>query len=209
MKSLSNYWHKHGFKLMLVCFSVCIAIVVIVKRINGFHKKPAGKFLDVFKNLEAKYPQAFKRKQFRWTGDSKGELQCRSFLERKFKAPFPKVRPLFLRNPVTNGALLELDCFNSDLKLACEYHGEQHYKFVSHFHKSYEAFLNQKYRDQLKRALCKENGVYLIEVPFHIQDIDSFLDNATKEWTQHQKLQENIPKKRVIQQQQYPNAKKL
>jgi hypothetical protein len=65
---------------------------------------------------------------------------------------------------------LELDCFNSDLKLAVEYNGIQHYKFTPYFHKNNEHFLNQKYRDFMKRALCKETGINLIEVPYTVKN---------------------------------------
>lgn len=190
MNSVSSFWHKHGFKFMLILFVSLTSIIVIVKRMSGFKKKKTKSFQYNFKNLEEKYPQAFKHKKHHvmWNGESKGEIQCRSFLERKYKCEFPKVRPSFLRNPVTNGALLELDCFNEKLKLACEYQGEQHFKFVSHFHKSNDSFLNQKYRDELKRNLCKENGVYLIEVPFYVTDIDSYLDKETEIWSRRQNV---------------------
>jgi hypothetical protein len=198
MNSVSIFWHKHGFKFMLILFVSLTSVIVIVKRMSGFKKKKTKSFQYYFKNLEEKYPQAFKHKKLPnvWNGESKGEIQCRSFLERKYKCAFPKVRPSFLRNPVTNGALLELDCFNEKLKLACEYQGEQHFKFVSHFHKSNDSFLNQKYRDELKRNLCKENGVYLIEVPFYVSDIDSFLEKETEIWNQsvniHVKRQQHL-----------------
>jgi hypothetical protein len=70
-------------------------------------------------------------------------------------------------NPVTGSQYnLELDCYNESLRLAVEYQGEQHYKFIPYFHKNREAFLNQKYRDELKRMRCKELGITLIEVPY-------------------------------------------
>lgn len=185
MKSISNYWHNHGIKFLSVSFVFLIVLVAIIRRMKGFQRKKIS-LTKAFKNLEEKYPQAFTAKpvNIKWTGDSKGEIHCRSFLENKYKVSFPKVRPQFLKNPITNGSLLELDCYNSALQLACEYHGEQHYKFVPHFHKSYDAFLNQKYRDQLKRDLCKRNYVHLIEVPFYV-DIDSYLESETEKWQTH------------------------
>jgi Iridoviridae Uvr/REP helicase len=108
--------------------------------------------------------------------DSKGEIECRKFLETIFQKPFTKARPDFLKNPVT-GNNLELDCYNRELKLAIEYNGQQHYKFSAHFHKNVEASTNQKYRDELKRRMCLENGINLIEVPYTIKlnDIGAFL----------------------------------
>ena len=104
-------------------------------------------------------------------GESKGELECRRVLQHICKKSFNKARPDFLRNEVTgNNFNLELDCFNPELKLAVEYNGIQHYKFTPYFHKSNEHFLNQKYRDFMKRTLCKNTGVTLIEVPYTIKN---------------------------------------
>jgi hypothetical protein len=88
-------------------------------------------------------------------------------LESYFKKPFPKSRPDFMVNQVTGSKYnLELDCYNSELQLAAEYNGAQHYKFIPFFHKNKEAFYNQKYRDELKRIRCKELGITLIEIPY-------------------------------------------
>lgn len=97
--------------------------------------------------------------------ESKGETECRRVLEMLFKRPFSKTRPSFLNNDVTLQNL-ELDCFNEELKLACEYQGEPHFKYIPYFHKSLEAFRNQQYRDYMKKQKCKENGINLIEVSF-------------------------------------------
>jgi hypothetical protein len=110
--------------------------------------------------------------------DSKGETECRRVLEEVFNVEFGKDRPDFLNNPVTGGNFnLELDCYNKNLKLAVEYNGVQHYKYTPFFHKNEEAFQNQKYRDELKRRMCKDNVVTLIEVPYtvKIDDIEKYL----------------------------------
>ena len=112
--------------------------------------------------------------------DSRGEIECRRVLEKIFKRPFNKIRPNFLNNPVTDGNYnLELDCYNDDLKIAVEYSGRQHYEYTPYFHKNKEAFYNQKYRDELKKRMCKDNGIILIEVPYtvKIENIEQFLVN--------------------------------
>lgn len=96
---------------------------------------------------------------------SDGERRTRAFLEARFGKPFPKARPDFLKNKVTQ-ANLELDCYNDELRLAAEYNGRQHYEFVPYFHASKESFQNQKYRDEQKRAACAEHGITLLEVPY-------------------------------------------
>jgi hypothetical protein len=122
--------------------------------------------------------------------DSKGERQCRHVLQTMFKKPFNKHRPDFLRNITGNN--LELDCYNEELKLAVEYNGIQHEKYTPFFHKNKEAFLNQRYRDELKRRMCKEQGIYLIEVPSTIK-LDKIEHYIMKELTAYinEKTQSN------------------
>lgn len=111
--------------------------------------------------------------------DSKGERICRKFLEDTLGEQFAKCRPDFLRNPVTSrdkaAHNLEIDCYSPKLKLGVEYNGEQHYKFIPHFHKNYEAFRLQQYRDELKRRMCSDNNVTLIEVPYTVKNIPRYL----------------------------------
>lgn len=102
---------------------------------------------------------------------SKGEALCKKLAEDTFGVPFEKIRPDMLKNKVT-GYNLELDIYNDALKVAIEYNGEQHYKYIPFFHKNYEAFLNQKYRDEIKRMLCEKNGIHLIEIRFDTAPTD-------------------------------------
>ena len=73
------------------------------------------------------------------------------------------------------GKPLELDLYNADLKIAVEYSGEQHYRYIPYFHKTYQHFVKQKERDELKRELCKKNDICLIEVPYNVENIKNFL----------------------------------
>lgn len=111
------------------------------------------------------------------SGDSIGEKISRYHLEKTLNRKFPKTRPDFLKNPITN-TNLELDCYCDELKLALEYNGKQHYEFVPKFHKTKNDFYNQKYRDEIKKRLCYENGIDLIEVPYKIshEGIPSYID---------------------------------
>ena len=108
--------------------------------------------------------------------ESKGERASKAAAERIFGKPFTKVRMDKLRNAVTNHNL-EIDVYNEELSLGIEYSGRQHYEFVPFFHRNYEAFMNQKYRDELKRIKCKEHHIRLIEIPYtvKIEDIESFI----------------------------------
>jgi len=91
------------------------------------------------------------------------ERMCKDFLENLFSKPFKKVRPDWLIS--SRGTKLELDGFNEELKLAFEYNGIQHYFFNKFFHKNEEDFWKRVCDDELKRRLCSDNDVKLIEIP--------------------------------------------
>ena len=78
---------------------------------------------------------------------------------------FVKVRPDWLRNPVT-GRNLELDFFCQELGLAVEFNGEQHYRPKAMFHGAPSDLHRQRQRDQLKALLCEMRGVRLAVVRF-------------------------------------------
>ena len=115
--------------------------------------------------------------------DSKGETECRNVVENLFKRPFPKARPNILKNPISN-LNLEFDCYNEELKIGVEYNGIQHYKYVPHFHRTKDSFQNQKYRDHIKKDLCKKNNIILIEVPYNvkIENIKSYIITELKKY---------------------------
>jgi hypothetical protein len=151
-------------------FLTCIILFILIAWL--FNKKGKGTW--------SRYAINKTESKGRIPKESKGEIECRRVLEKMFKKPFPKVRPNFLKNPITSensDINLELDCYNDELKIGVEYNGIQHYKYTPFFHKSKESFHNQKYRDYLKRDLCEKNGIRLIEVPYtvKVEDIEGFL----------------------------------
>lgn len=120
-------------------------------------------------------------------GTSIGEEECRRIMEELTGKSFQKHRPDFLKNPVT-GQCLELDLYNADLKLAVEYNGKQHYEYNEYMHQgSRDKFRNQQYRDYIKTQLCRENGVYLITVPYNVKrhDIKNYLMKEVRKYLQH------------------------
>lgn len=94
----------------------------------------------------------------------KSENVCRKYFESMFNEAFPKVKPNWLRNPKT-GNLLELDGYCEKLNIAFEHQGEQHYTQGRMFSKTKKELRDIKSRDRLKRKLCGENGIALIEIP--------------------------------------------
>lgn len=174
--NFNDSWYLYA--LILGCFGIMV-FVLIHRKLT----KQKGKWCQ---NLNTKniylYSQERLEKPSKSKSESKGEIECRTFLETVFQAPFPKTRPDFLRNPIT-GNNLEIDCFNPSLKLGVEYNGQQHYSYTSFFHQNKEASFNQKYRDELKRRMCEENGINLIEVPYTVKlnDIGRFLNFKLKQ----------------------------
>lgn len=114
---------------------------------------------------------------------SKGEEICRRTLEQLFNQDFPTCRPMFLRNPSTKRNL-EIDCYNHNLRLACEYQGYQHYTYPNKFHQSLDEFIRCLQRDRFKRKVLEMNNIYFIEVPYTIphDDIPGFIYDKLKKY---------------------------
>lgn len=99
----------------------------------------------------------------------KNETECRSIIERLTRQPFTKRRPIFLEG-------LELDGFNEETGIAFEYQGEQHYKIIAHFYANgHEDLLAQQDRDATKAALCEDNHIDLLIIPYWIEDKHEYI----------------------------------
>lgn len=176
INSMKEFWNDRGYEIIF-WLSLLVIIYFVVcsfgKERGTWEDDAFNKYRHMTRNT------SIKTQTSRGT-DSRGEVRCREYLEMRFNMPFDKARPDFLRNQVTSGNNrdnnLELDCYNPSLKLAVEYNGEQHYKFIPYFHRNKETFHNQKYRDEIKKYKCKENGIVLIEVPYDVKDIESYLE---------------------------------
>ena len=183
---LKRLFDEYSFEMIFLLCILFLILFSIYRKINGNKGSWSSKYnyqIDDHKYRDVLNTNGVYNKKPFFKGDSKGEVECRRVLETIFKKPFNKARPDFLNNPVTGGNFnLELDCFNEELGLAVEYNGVQHYKFVPFFHKNNEAFLNQKYRDDMKRRICKEHKIALIEVPYTVKvdDIEYFLKSEIK-----------------------------
>jgi len=70
--------------------------------------------------------------------------------------------PEWLLSPT--GTRLELDIFIPEMNIAIEIQGEQHFRFISFFHKSYSEFEKRKQYDEEKRNLCYGAGIRLVEI---------------------------------------------
>lgn len=62
---------------------------------------------------------------------------------------------------------LFFDFFIKKLDVLIEVQGQQHSKFVKHFHNSREDFLKQRERDNLKIEYIQENNFYLVYINYN------------------------------------------
>lgn len=179
IEKIKNYWSNYGFELLAGLSFIIIILLCIFNYLFkdkgtysniggniplilfGENEYKSNKNIDNINNINnIEYIQ-------HTPNDSKLEIQSKLILESIFKKPFYKIRPNFLRNDVT-GYNLEIDLYNDDLKLGVEVQGDQHYKFTPFFHKNKEHFLNQRYRDEMKKEKCKKEGITLIEIPYKV-----------------------------------------
>lgn len=68
--------------------------------------------------------------------------------------------------PLRRGETLYLDFYIPLLKKAIEVHGEQHYKFVAHYHSNALGFIRHKKRDSDKQYWCEINDIEYIELAY-------------------------------------------
>lgn len=100
---------------------------------------------------------------------SRREKLCSEILQKIYNVPFYTCKPKFLKNPET-GRLLEIDCYNKDLKLGLEVQGIHHYQWPNWTNQSYREWIQVIRKDQYKVEACDVNGVYLITVPYNVPD---------------------------------------
>jgi hypothetical protein len=102
------------------------------------------------------------------------EEKCRFIFEEIFQLKFRRNRKIL------EG--LELDGYNSPLKLAFEYHGEQHYYFIKYFHRNKKGFERRKELDLIKVKKCLELGIRLVVIPYYkAQDKNTLVDFIVSE----------------------------
>ena len=101
------------------------------------------------------------------------EEECRRCFEDLYNKKFPKKTQIsWLSN--ARGNLMELDGYCRELQLAFEYHGIQHFKNHSLFHK-HSTLKERKIDDELKRKGCVNYGVTLIEIPYTVKNLSEFI----------------------------------
>ena len=178
---------KWGSRIILIIFIVFIIWFLTRNKNIGIKIKKTKMDKFIFNNLKeniynfTKLKQRVKSKKI-----NKTEEKCRKIIEKIYNRKFPSIRPSFLKNPKTKKNL-EIDCYNSELKIGLEYNGQQHYKYTPFFHKKKSNFFSQVFRDDWKRKKCGELGITLIEIPYWITEMN--LENY---------IQKELLKKKVL-----------
>lgn len=85
------------------------------------------------------------------------------------KQAFPNYRVTQQYSVVYAGQRLFFDFYIQALNILIECQGEQHYKFVPHFHGARSEFKESQRRDQLKREWAAQQGIPLLEISFNNQ----------------------------------------
>ena len=108
---------------------------------------------------------------------SNGHLEARKLLS----SVFPTLQileevPIRLRKSQT----LYLDFYLPLNKLCVEVHGEQHYKFITHYHRNQIGFLKHKKRDREKMEWCEINDIKYVELPYN-ENLDQWKQRINSE----------------------------
>lgn len=103
----------------------------------------------------------------------KEERECILEAEEVLGVPLAKTRVYY--DSENNRKFIEFDGFNQERRVAVEYNGIQHYRYVKLYHKSRHDFADQIRRDELKREFCKGSDILLIEVPYSERDRKEFI----------------------------------
>ena len=164
ISELKQWYNYHGLKY----FAILSGIIIILLFISNIYNGSEGKYSWYRENNKnnSNFSYSFNKDD---AFTSKLELKAKFILEDIFKTNFTKIRPDFLRNPVT-GKNLEIDLYNDQLKLGVEIDGTQHKKYTPFFHRNKDHFYTQMYRDEIKKMQCAKHGITLINIDYDVGD---------------------------------------
>ena len=80
--------------------------------------------------------------------------------------------------PIYRSQYLYFDFYLPLYDTAIEVHGQQHYKFIKHFHNHPMSFLKQRHNDAEKKEWCELNNITLIVPPYN-EKIDDWRKRLT------------------------------
>lgn len=150
-----------GWEIVLLILIIIVLLLWIFLRNVTFS---TGIKEEEIKQEEEIKEEIKDQRKFASVGEKLCCLVYEEYVKKKVKN---NVRPSFLKNPKTNH-LLQYDVYDEENKLAIEYNGEQHYIFPNKWIKDIKEFEESQYRDKLKEKLSKNNGIFLIVVPYTV-----------------------------------------
>jgi hypothetical protein len=116
---------------------------------------------------------------------SKGRIQNKSSYHLQARTLLSSLHPTLqileeVNIPIKKGQTLYMDFYLPLLKWCVEVHGEQHYKFVSHYHGNMMSFLKGQQKDKDKKEWCSINNIRYIELPYH-ENLDQWKSRLSYE----------------------------
>jgi len=99
-----------------------------------------------------------KRHNRRWKGQDRLERILKDIAGRR--NVFSELRLAGALGP--NGGLLEYDFYIPALGVLVEYNGEEHYRYIPHFHKGKRDFEYRVLCDRMKEEYAREAGLILV-----------------------------------------------
>ena len=82
--------------------------------------------------------------------------------------------------PVKKGQTLYMDFYLPLIKWCVEVHGEQHYRFVPHYHGNMMSFLKSQQKDKDKKEWCSINNIRYVELPYN-ENIEQWTERLAYE----------------------------
>jgi hypothetical protein len=116
---------------------------------------------------------------------SKARIQSKSSYHLQARSLISSVHPTLqileeVGIPVRKGQTLYMDFYLPLIKTCIEVHGEQHYRFVSHYHGNIMSFLKSQQKDKDKKEWCSINNIRYIELP-HNENIAQWTERLAHE----------------------------
>lgn len=167
---------------LVITFAAMFPLLDVFTRLSGGEDVSNSKYWGNFEKWRAEngdeYVSDFSVEPIRPNISRSSEAQVRDYFESLLGRKFPTARPDWLRSDAT-GARLELDGYCEELALAFEYQGEYHYIYIPVHHQG-RTLEEVEEIDALKKKLCQEHIVDLIQVPFTQKDNILFVVEALK-----------------------------
>lgn len=107
------------------------------------------------------------------------------------------------------GEQLMLDIYCPAYRLAVEYHGRQHFEYISRFHATIEDFEHAVERDERKIELCKEQGITLVIFRYCDKLTEDVVYSRLLEAIQSDKLTVKQKKAKPVRPAYYEEVKRL